>query len=557
MHMNKTRRKLLPLLTAMILCLNYPVFAAAPPNAGTILNSPGAPGPVMEKPAPGVEIRQQQPENTPAENGPKIKVNAIHITGQNLYSEDKLLPLVADSIGKELTLGELEALAGRITTYFRDQGYLVAAAYIPVQAVEDGTVEIAVMVGQYGKIDIRNHSRLKTETAAGFLGSLKSGDYIKRDKLDRTLLLLSDTSGVTAKATLAPGAAPGTADLIVDISDAAKTNGEVYTDNWGNRYIGSNRLGFSMNINDLSGKGDMLNLGGAYTGTGMNNYNLTYILPTGGQGAKFGVGYSQMHYALGEDFASLHASGIAKNTSIFASFALTRSRSFNLHGRIEYDSKQLADRIDSISSNSQKRADVVIAGLNGDSRDSFGGGGLNNFALTYTSGHLNMESADAQTNDTYGTAGSYGKTNLNLSRLQAINNRLNLYLSFTGQLADENLDSSEKLQIGGPMGVRAYPVGEAPSDEGYIFTGELRWNLPTPKFQLAAFYDNGKAILNKNPQPGDVNSRIIAGAGLGLIWNRASDFSVRLDYAWKITSDPATADNDKNGRLWLQGVKYF
>jgi hemolysin activation/secretion protein len=209
---------------------------------------------------------------------------------------------------------------------------------------------------------------------------------------------------------------------------------------------------------------------------------------------------------------------------------------------------------------SQKRADVVIVGLNGDSRDQLGGGGVNGFALTYSSGHLNMESADAVSNDANAqTAGSYSKTNLSLNRVQAIDSRVNLYLSFNGQLANKNLDSSEKLQIGGPTGVRAYPVGEAPSDEGYIFTGELRWNMPTLSFQLAAFYDNGKAIMNKNPWAGaGVNHRILAGAGLGFIWNRANDFSIRLDYAWKITtSDPTTSDTDKSGRLWLQGVKYF
>lgn len=74
MHVNKSGHKLLPLFVAMSLCLNYPVFAATQPNAGTILNNPGAPGPATEKPAPGVEIGPRQPGNAPAENGPKIKV---------------------------------------------------------------------------------------------------------------------------------------------------------------------------------------------------------------------------------------------------------------------------------------------------------------------------------------------------------------------------------------------------------------------------------------------------------------------------------------------------
>ena len=32
-----------------------------------------------------------------------------------------------------------------------------------------------------------------------------------------------------------------------------------------------------------------------------------------------------------------------------------------------------------------------------------------------------------------------------------------------------NLDSSEDFLLGGPYGVRAYPLGEAPGDRGYLW----------------------------------------------------------------------------------------
>ena len=100
--------------------------------------------------------------------------------------------------------------------------------------------------------------------------------------------------------------------------------------------------------------------GGAYAGNGMSDYNVSYVFPIGGQDARIGIGYSQLHYALGQDFASLNANGLAKTASIFETFALTRSRNFNLNSRIEYDNKQLVDRIDSASSYSQKRNDVLL-----------------------------------------------------------------------------------------------------------------------------------------------------------------------------------------------------
>lgn len=544
-------------LLSMAAC---PVYAAVPPDAGTVLGGnkqPALQQPVHETPQITVEGQKAAEENG---GGQRIAVSGFRITGALPVPQEELLALVSKETGKELTLTDLNNAAAKISQHLRQQGYLVANTYIPAQAVKDGIVEIAVVIGRYGKIDIQNHSSLKTTVAAGFLCGLNSGDYVQKDKLDRTLLFLNDLSGVSVKATLVPGADSGTSDLVVAIADTVKTNGQIYADNWGNYYTGRNRLGLSLNINDFSGRGDLLNLGGVYAGSGMYNYSADYLIPTGSEGAKFGVGYSQMHYLLGNTFAPLGASGVSKTTSLYETFALKRSRDFNLNARVEYDNKLLKDQIDYNGSDARKKAEVWVFGLNGDSRDSFGGGGVNSFSLTYEKGDLSLDSADAVASDAHAKAGgSFGKTEMNGRRLQYINDRLTLYASFTGQLADKNLDSSEKLQLGGPTGVRAYPVGEASCDEGYIFTGEFRWNLPKPNFQLAAFYDNGKARINKNSWAGaGENKRILAGAGLGLIWNNPDGYAVRVDYAWKITTDnPAASAPDDNGRVWLQAIKYF
>ncbi|MEN6413106.1 MAG: ShlB/FhaC/HecB family hemolysin secretion/activation protein [Veillonellales bacterium] len=545
-------------LLSMAAC---PVYAAVQPDAGIVLG--GNKQPVLQQPVHETPQITVEGQKAAAENGggQRIAVSSFRITGAlPPVPQEELLALVASEAGRELTLTDLNNLAAKITQHLRQQGYLVANGYIPAQAVKDGVVEIAVIIGRYGKIDIQNHSGLKTAVAVNFLSGLNSGDYVQKDKLDRTLLFLNDLSGVSVKATLVPGVDAGTSDLVVAITDTAKINGQTYADNWGNCYTGKNRLGVSLNINDFSGRGDLLNVGGVYAGSGMYNYSTDYLIPTGGEGAKFGVGYSQMHYLLGNTFAPLGASGVSKTTSLYETFALKRSRDFNLNARVEYDNKLLKDQIDRNASDNRKRAEVWVFGLSGDSRDNFGGGGVNSFSLTYEKGDLSLDSGDAVASDANAKAGgSFGKTEMTGRRLQYINDRLTLYASFTGQLSDKNLDSSEKLQLGGPTGVRAYPVGEASCDEGYLFTGEFRWNLPKPNFQLAAFYDNGKARINKNSWAGaGENKRVLAGAGLGLIWNSPDGYAVRLDYAWKITTDnPAASAPDDNGRVWLQTIKYF
>lgn len=535
-------------------------FAAETPDAGTALSGLQQNKPELQAKIPGPDITVEQPQPVPVTvNGPKIGVSSIRITGQDIYSEEQLLPLVQSATGQELSLAELEAFAGKVARYFHEHGYMATIAYVPEQDITAGVVEIKVLVGRYGKINIRSQSRLDAGVAAGLAGNLRPGSYVRQQNLERTLLLFNDLGGVQAKGTLAAGERPGTSDLSLDITDTPRTSGYFYTDNWGNRYTGSVRAGFEVALNNPGGRGDIAGIGGLITNKEMNDYNLSYLLPVGHQGVKLGAAHSKLHYNLGEDFAVLDAYGTAQSTLLYASYPFVRSRGFTLTGQIGYEQKRFQDKITHYGIDSRKQANVWVAGLSGESRDEFGGGGITQFAATYINGHLRMQSADAHSGDADAkTAGSYSKTHLRVTRTQYLSDRLNLYLMLTGQFAGKNLDSAEKLSLGGANGVRAYPQGEAYGDEGYILSSELRWQLPQPDVQLAAFFDTGNVTVNKNPWAGaGPNKKVLSGAGLGLIWAKGSNSSIRLDYAWKLSSYTAVSDNDKNGRFWLQGIRYF
>ncbi|MEM5770230.1 MAG: ShlB/FhaC/HecB family hemolysin secretion/activation protein, partial [Bacillota bacterium] len=119
------------------------------------------------------------------------------------------------------------------------------------------------------------------------------------------------------------------------------------------------------------------------------------------------------------------------------------------------------------------------------------------------------------------------------------------------------LDSSEKMYLGGGNGVRAYPQGEASGDQGYLLTTELRYQTNNPALQLVGFIDHGYVQGNHHDYVGAAENRTLSGAGLGLIYSRSKQYTLRLDYAWKLGDEDAVSDDDKNGRLWLRGTRYF
>lgn len=558
MKKTPTTKKKICLAAAICLVLEAPgAFAEALPDAGKILETTKTKeitAPVDK--APNVTIHKETPEED-RKGGPKVMVRHYRFTGQPEGLEKEIYNLTAENLGKELTLSELKAVAAKVTKALRARGLMVAKAVIPVQEIEDDTVLIEIIPGRYGSILVRNNSSLKTSYITDRLKPLKEGSFIRQNELERVLLLLNETEGVKVNSSIQAGEKTGFSSLIIEVRDDKKVSGQLSVDNWGNRFTGEWRSNLSIAAANLTRMGDKVSISGLYAGNGLKNYQLAYSLPTGYHGGKLGISIGQTDYVLGESYTPLGASGRARVVSLYENYPLLRSRALNVYGQIGFEIKKLQDEIGTRNIDNQKKSTSLSIGLSGNQKDG-DGNGITGFDVSVSKGRLTMESEDAANNDDDKTAGDYTKASLNLVRQKYITPRLSYLLSVSGQLTSKNLDSSEKLSLGGANGVRAYPAGEAAGDVGYLATGELRWNMPTPSLQLAAFIDTGRVALNKGGQlDGSSNTRLLTGAGLGIILSRAGDYTLRCDYAWKITSGEATSDADKHGRLWVRGVKTF
>ncbi|MEM5795314.1 MAG: POTRA domain-containing protein, partial [Bacillota bacterium] len=302
-------RRGLGLAMAFVLCSGLPVSAAVTPDVEHALQTAGQVQDsvknrdlvVPPKANVQIEVTEEQPEGEPSKEGFKFPVKGFQFSGIGTVNElalreDKLQALVKDAAGQELTLSELKAVARRVTKYFHAQGYMVARAYIPAQKLEDGIITIAVLPGKYGAIELRNHSRLSDRLARKMLADLDPGSYVKRSELERTLLLISDTGGISIKANLKPGDATGTSTLVVDIENTEALTADLSMNNYGNRYTGKDLRSFNLDAHNVSGKGDQLGFHVDNSGGGLTNFGLDYIVPLGGKGLKLGIGYEQLRY---------------------------------------------------------------------------------------------------------------------------------------------------------------------------------------------------------------------------------------------------------------------
>lgn len=538
----------LPLLLA-----GTPIFAA-PPDAGQMLKEirPAAPVPPHIE-APATRIEEQAVTDLP--DGMRITVNELHISGQTIFPETELMALVHDGVGKELSLAELNRLATRITRHYRQHGYLVARAYLPAQDIRDGRVEIAILEGRLGKVEINNSAGL-AESALAPVSSLPTDQPLRGDGLERGLLTLADLPGVEVKSTLRPGESIGTSDLLVEVVPGKAVSGSLDFDTYGNRYSGANRLGGSLYFNNPLNRGDQVSLRAQTNDEGLAYGLAGYQLPVGSYGTRIGAAWSQMRYRLGQNFASLDASGDASVVSVHVLHPFVRSRALNLYGQVRYEAKTLVDRVGARATQTNKTLDNLTFGINGNSTDGFGGGGTNNFALDYTTGNLGLDATSRNIDAiTAQSSGRFGKTSISFQRQQRLTEATSFYFSYAGQWAGKNLDSAEKFTLGGTYGVRAYPQGEANGDEGQLVVAELRWRA-NDHWQFQGFYDDGRVNTNRNPWLAGNNARHLSGAGIGTTFN-SGKMSVNLLAAWRLGSGNPTSDTDRTPRIWLQAVRYF
>ncbi len=522
------------------------------------------PAPVLERELPTLPIPARPAPGPVLPSGTSFSVRQLHITGETQFSEADLTAAAAFKPNETLTLPELRGMAERITAYYNQKGFFLARAYLPAQDITDGTVTIAVLEGIYGEIELQNQAPISDVVLKNVLSGVNSGDLVSAGPLQRRLLIISDMPGVAVRSTLSPGSVVGTSDLKVNVTAGRRIDGSVEASNWGNPYTGTYLLGGNINYNEPLGIGDQLGLRVLGSTTGGLFYGRAFYQAQV-YDTTVGVAFTALDYHLGKQFAPLSAHGREEIVSVYASYPLIRSYDNNLTILADFDERFFQDDIGATQTDVSKRASVLTLQLSGDSRDGFAGGGSNAWSLAGVFGNLDMQTSFARAADAAGprTNGTYAKLVGSASRLQNVVGPLSLYGSIRGQLASKNLDISEKMELGGATGVRAFPEGEAYGDDGYIATLEARLMLPPlppsvpGRVQLIAFVDTGYVSANHSPYGAGQNGLTRSGAGVGVIWSEPNNFAVTVTYAYPLGGTKPTSYADNSGQLWVKLVKYF
>lgn len=448
----------------------------------------------------------------------------------------------------QVSIKDLNAAVAEVTTCFRANGYPAATAYLPQQESKDGTIQINVEEGRYGKIIIENVSCLKTKVIERLSSVLHEGEIIRTRKLETVLHNIIDLGGVRAGGIMRPDANIGETDIVIHVEDGKRDSYVLYSENYGSKSSGRYRYGVAANWYEMAGVGDHLAINGSVSSEEQHNYGIQYDQLVGKDGTKLGINVSRTDYELGSHYSAIGAVGEATTIGINGSTPFWKTSTSRMGLNYGWDYRKLQDELREFDYLIEKHSNAFYLGVNG--MENISKTNLN-YDLTIYAGRLSYDDAHVGSiplqvvND-----GKYSKALLNISALHRFDRNVDLLVKAQVQQAGNNLDSSEQIYLGGANAVRAYPQGEASGDEGYQATAELRYHTKVSGLTVSTFFDIGHVKYTQNGSTS--GGTTLKGWGIGVAYSEPHGYWARVDYARRIGLAKDASDDAKDrDRIWF------
>ena len=465
-----------------------------------------------------------------------------------------------------LTIGQMQEVADEITRYYRQQGLILATAFIPAQDIVDGKVTIEVLEGILGKVLPEDNHMYSTEMIAKPFKNLV-GQAIQKNNIETGLLYLSDYPGMSATGVFRPGENHGESDLLLKVLDEKRFTGSVVADNNGSEFTGKYRARIDLSVNNPTGGADQLKLMALQTFSPTNGTygNIDYHRPFFHYSTSAGINLSRNQFSVKQDLlVAREITGDSTVGSLYLKKKFHRSRGLNTYALVDFSRKQTT--VNLTSANIQKdEFDVGRLELGFDHIDTrFAGINVGNLQIHQGLGTKLGASGFNNTN----LKGGFNKINLNYSRLQTLYRNVSLLLNSQFQYSQQRLHSLEQMSLGGVDSVRAYLVSEYLRDVGYNVNLELLLNAPGfankaafkgrrwgELLTFSLFVDAGGGWL-RDASPSEVKEVHLQGAGAGVKFKIPGQFKVGLQAA-KVIGNQQPLNNEADYQVYFDLAYYF
>jgi len=475
------------------------------------------------------EIKVEKEKAEPVKTGPSFLLKEVKIIGSTIFKQQDFRQIYEPYINKKVTFQDMQAVSGKIESKYKEKGYFTTTVYIPEQEIKNGVIEIRIAEGKMGKLNIEGNKWFSADFIEKFFHA-KKNEILNIKSMARDILRINKNPDLEIKAVIFQGKQPQTSDISLKVEGKLPWHAGILEDNRGSRLTGKYRSMFFIRSSNVSGQGDTVFINSLYSGNSFGE-SVSYNIPVGTYGTKFGIDTAYFRMKLGEEYKSFDITG---NTLVFTphlSWELALSEVFEAYAGLGMDIKSIKKKMASdTTANDQLRTPYF--GFDFSKTDPKGQTTFSPRFNFGTSDFLGASSRNHPTSSRAGTGGSFFKYEQSLNRMQKM--FFDSYMSIRTQLqiASHTLASSEQFQLGGADSVRGYPEGDYLADTGGVLNFD--WFFPLRRqIEPVFFVDVGGGKLKK-VLPGEKQKKFLCGIGGGLRLRFSKFISVRLDWAKRV-----------------------
>lgn len=530
-----------------------PTFRSGDPRDG-FLKDKGLKEPEVPVIIPGQTEKKEEAQE-PVSLGPgiRIRVTAIHTTGNTAVSDDELKEITDPYLNRPLSSSDLETIRRELTRCYIEKGYVNSGAVLPDQTITGGEITYAIVEGRLSDVEITGNRWLKKDFFTKRI-SLSADVPLNMYDLEQRLQMLQQVRMVRRlHAQLKPGIKPGDGVLALAVVERSPVDVWLTVNNYQSPSVGAERGIITVTDRSLTGRGDELSASYGYS-EGLNPMlDAAYRIPFTRWDTEFGIRYRKNDFDIIED--AFEPLDIESQSSIFE---LTLRQPFFRTPSREWAIGIIGEKLHSESTLLGEPFSFSAGSVDGESDVT---------ALRFFQEYLYRSRSQALS--------LHSQFSWGLDALDATNNPKGVpdgrFFSWLGQcqwigifgnrgiqtlakadiqLTPDPLLSLEQLSVGGRYSVRGYRENQLVRDNGVIASLEARIPLvhhaPWADYlHLAPFFDFGRG-WNKGDSEKDKKSLSSVGIGLrGGLKIMTTPFPLKTD--WEIYWGHPLNDVDNNG----------
>ena len=448
-----------------------------------------------------------------------ILVRSIVVQGASAFSQEQFASCYKPIKGRKVSEGQLVELTNCMTLIYTQAGFSLSRVVLPPQDVANGVLKVKVVEGYIASYQIKGGNGLLFNLDQ-FFGPILNERPLSQKTLERQLLLISDTPGLSIKDTTIDekGDLTGAFELVVHV-DTWHVWLQSELDNRGTDPVGPLQSYQTVYLNSVFGQGESIGFSYSSIADSADELNFGRVsldLPLNGSGLRlFGAlsasdtrpsderklddtsykslrGNLDLNWVLGRqrDLSFWLGAGIWGHTNVrenqFGRFVRDEVRGLAVSTSLLFEDPWRGETF--VYGSLRKGLDVAGASRKGDQ---------------------NLSRFDGD--------GEFEKFNVNFVRNQNFDDHWSFQVEGALQVASEGLLSIEEFYLGGSRFGRGFESGILSGDSGFGASFELQYYRDLELgwlngAQLYGFADVGGIIDDGNEV---ANGALISSAGVG------------------------------------------